>query len=320
MAHIRFSDAVEQALLECAQANPRTLFLFAGGAAESDPLYSVLKREAGATRSRVIGGGGATALGVALGAAAGGVRTVLSIDEASVLADGLGILSQQGTAGHFLSQGKQTLPLLLRFSAGARSGLVPLEGWLAHDPGLFVAVPSTPYDAKGILRSALREESSPVLFVQTPDLATVEGEVPDADYTLPFGSASVRRRGRDVTVVAYGALANVALTACDRAATEEGIDAELVDLRSLRPLDVRGVLESLSRTGRLLLCSESPRTGNFLNELAQQAHEHAFDDLDAPVRRVCGADAPFPASAALAAESTPGVERILQSIRDLARE
>jgi pyruvate/2-oxoglutarate/acetoin dehydrogenase E1 component len=320
MPHIRFSDAVEQALLECAQANSRTLFLFAGVAAESDALYSVLKREAGASRVRVVNGGGATALGVALGAAAGGTRTILNLDDASILADGLGILSQQGGAGHFLSQGQQTLPLLLRFSAGARSGLVPLEGWLAHDPGLYVAVPSTPYDAKGILRSALREESAPVLFAQTPDLAGVEGEVPDADYTLPFGSASVRRRGRDLTVVAYGALANTALTACERAATEEGIDVELIDLRSLRPLDVRSVLESLSRTGRLLLCSEGPRTGNFLNELAQQANEHAFDDLDAPVRRICGADAPIPASAALAAEAAPGVERILQAIRDLARE
>lgn len=263
--------------------------------------------------------------GAAVGAAMCGYRPVVEIQYMDFLTLAMDQLVNQAAKNRYMFGGKTTVPMVLRTQGGAGRSIAAqhsqsLEAWFAHVPGLLIATPATPADAKGLLRSALRTEENPVLFIEHKLLYGTKGEVPDTDYSVPFGRAAFRRQGAGLTVVSYGRMAQVALAACEQAAGEFNLDPEFIDLRTLKPFDLPAILESVKKTGRVLLCSEAVKTGNFVCELAMRINEHAFDDLDAPIRRVCALDVPVPMSPVLEAEAIPSQARILQAIRDLAAE
>jgi pyruvate dehydrogenase E1 component beta subunit len=219
----------------------------------------------------------------------------------------------------YMSGGQYTSPLIVRTVTGGGAQLAAthsqnLEGWFASVPGLKVVVPSTPYDVLGLFR-AVREQDDPVIFVEHILLYSSRGDVPEERYTIPLGSADIKRAGSDYTVIAYSRMVPVALAAAQRLA-EDGIDVEVIDLRCLRPWNAETVLESVRRTGRAVVVEEAWRTGGFGAEVASTIQERAFDYLDAPVARVGGADVPMPYARGLEQAAIPTEESVVKAVRD----
>ncbi len=257
--------------------------------------------------------------GAATGAAMAGYRPVAEIMYMDFMTLAMDQFVNQAAKNRYMFGGKTTVPMVLRTEGGAGRGIAAqhsqsLEAWFLHAPGVLVAMPATPYDAKGMLKTAIRS-NDPVLFAEHKMLYKTKGEVPDGDYTVPFGRAAVRREGSDVTIVSYSRMALVAMEAAETLAGE-GIDAEVIDLRTIKPLDMATVLESVRKTGRVVLASEGCRTGNAVCEIAMRINEHAFDFLDAPMKRVCSSDTPVPMSPALEAEMVPTPEKIAAAVRE----
>ena len=215
------------------------------------------------------------------------------------------------------------VPLVLRGPSGGGVHGGPFhsanpEMYFVHTPGLKVVYPSTAYDAKGLLKSAIRD-NNPVLFFEHKFLyRRIKEDLPDNDYTVPIGKAVVRREGRDLTIVSYAAAAHTVLEAAD-ALTKEGIEAEVIDLRTLLPLDRETILSSLKKTSKLLVVHEDTRTGGLAGEIAAIVCEGGFDDLDGPIARVTGLDTPVPYSPPLEAEFLPSVEKVAAAARELAK-
>lgn len=258
--------------------------------------------------------------GAATGAAMAGYRPVAEIMYIDFMTLAMDQFVNQAAKNRYMFGGKTTVPMVLRTEGGAGRGIAAqhsqsLEAWFVHVPGVLIAMPATPYDAKGLLKTAIRSDDV-ILFIEHKMLYKTKGEVPDGDYTVPFGRAAVTRPGGDVTVVSYSRMANTALEACEAVAAE-GIDAEMIDLRTLKPLDMATVLDSVRKTGRVVLVSEGCRTGNAVCEIAMRISEHAFDFLDAPPVRVCSADTPVPMSPTLEAAMVPDAPRIAEAIREV---
>jgi pyruvate dehydrogenase E1 component beta subunit len=219
-----------------------------------------------------------------------------------------------------MSGGQARVPLVLRSNIGASGGKAAqhsqsFETWIMHVPGLKVVVPSTPADAKGLLKTAIRDEN-PVVFLEHKLLYFVKGFVPADEYTIPFGQAVIRRRGHHVTVVATQMMLTHALaTAAELAA--DGIEVEVVDPRTLAPLDMATIVQSVRRTGRLVVCHEAVECCGWGAEVATQVVEQAFDFLDAPVARVCGANVPVPYSEPLERAVIPGPLEIAAAVRSV---
>jgi pyruvate/2-oxoglutarate/acetoin dehydrogenase E1 component len=192
-----------------------------------------------------------------------------------------------------------------------------LEALWVHFPGIYVVMPSTPFDAKGLLKAAIRDDN-PVMFIEHKMLYGVEGHVPDEDYVIPFGVADVKREGANVTVITYSRMVHRALEAAERLA-EEGIEVEVIDLRTLKPLDMETVGESVRKTGRVVGVTEGYRTGSFISELVTRIQEGLFDWLDAPIVRVTAADVPVPMSEPLEDAAIPNVDAIVAGIREALR-
>jgi pyruvate/2-oxoglutarate/acetoin dehydrogenase E1 component len=178
-------------------------------------------------------------------------------------------------------------------------------------------MPSTPYDAKGLLKAAIRDDN-PVMFIEHKMLYGVEGYVPEEDYVIPFGVADVKREGADVTVITYSRMVHRALEAAEKLAAED-MSVEVIDLRSLKPLDMDTIAASVKKTGRVVGVTEGYKTGSFISELAMVIQEQVFDWLDAPIVRVCAADVPVPMSEPLEDAAIPSVERIVAGIREALR-
>ncbi|MHC4201753.1 MAG: alpha-ketoacid dehydrogenase subunit beta [Planctomycetota bacterium] len=256
--------------------------------------------------------------GAATGAAMAGYRPVAEIMYMDFMTLAMDQFVNQGAKNRYMFGGKTTVPMVLRTEGGAGRGIAAqhsqsLEAWFVHVPGVLIATPATPYDAKGLLKTAIRSDDV-VLFAEHKMLYKTKGEVPDEDYTVPFGRAAVTRAGADVTVISYSRMANTALEACEAVAAE-GIDAEMIDLRTLKPLDMATVLGSVRKTGRVVLVSEGWRNGTAVGEIAMRINEHAFDFLDAPPVRVCASDTPVPMSPTLEAAMVPDAPRIAEAIR-----
>jgi len=215
------------------------------------------------------------------------------------------------------------VPLVLRGPSGGGVHGGPFhsanpEMYFVHTPGLKVVYPSTAYDAKGLLKSAIRD-NNPVLFFEHKFLyRRIKEEIPRDDYTVPIGQAVVRREGRDLTIVSYAAAAHTVLEAAD-ALTKEGIEAEVIDLRTLLPLDRETILSSLKKTSKLLVVHEDTRTGGLAGEIAAIVCEGGFENLDGPIARVTGLDTPVPYSPPLEAEFLPSVEKVAAAARELAK-
>lgn len=259
--------------------------------------------------------------GAAVGAAMVGMRPVAEIMYMDFMTLAMDQFVNQGAKNRYMFGGKTTVPMVLRTQGGAGRGIAAqhsqsLEAWFVHAPGVLIATPAYPADTKGLLKESIRSDDV-VLFVEHKMLYGTKGEVPDGDYTVPLGKANVLKEGKDVTVISYSYMVLRAFEACNKAAGE-GIEAEMIDLRCLKPLDMECIIGSAKKTGRVLLVSEGCKTGNALNEVGMLINEFAFDYLDAPMARVCSRDVPIPMSPVLEDATIPSVERILDGIRKLA--
>ena len=262
--------------------------------------------------------------GAATGAALMGMRPVMEIMFMDFLTLSMNQLVNQAAKIRFMFGGKASIPMVVRAPAGSGTGAAAqhsqsLEAWFIHTPGLKVVAPATAADAKGLLISAIRD-NNPVIFMEHKLLYRTKGDVPKALYATPLGKAEVKRPGSDVTVLAYSIMVPRALEAAECLA-QEGPSLEVVDLRTLKPLDKETVINSVSKTGRVLIVHEAPVTGGFGGELAAViAGSPAFDYLDAPIRRLAGRDIPIPYNRTLERAAVPQVEDIVAAARTLALE
>ena len=259
-------------------------------------------------------------VGLCAGAAMTGSRPVVDFLFVDFLLDAFGELINQVAKMQYMSSGRLKMPLVLRGCIGLGNSKATHHSGsyyplFVHLPGFRVVLPTTPYDAKGLLKTSLRSDD-PVLFLEHQSLLNVKGPVPEEEYTIPFGQAITRRPGSDVTVVALTTMVPKTLQVCEEMA-KEGISVEVIDPRTVAPLDIDAVLESVHKTGRLLIVDETFAPCGIGAEIAAQVVDQAFNDLDAPVRRLNGAHVPTPYSPPLEASVMPQPEAIAQAIRDL---
>jgi 2-oxoisovalerate dehydrogenase E1 component beta subunit len=262
-------------------------------------------------------------VGTSIGAAVNGLRPIAEIQFADFIFPAFNQILSEAARMRYRSNNGQGVPMTIRapYGGGVHGALYhsqSVEAFFTHIPGLKVVIPSTPYDAKGLLRSSIRNDD-PVLFFEHKKMyRSVRGEVPDGEYTVPLGRAQITRTGSRVTVVAYGLMAHYALEAADRAA-EEDISVEVVDLRTLRPLDRDTLLSSVKKTGKCLVVYEDNKFGGYGAEIAAIVAEEAFDYLDGPVTRVAGPDVPgVPYNHVLEDWFMVNPDKILEGIKKLA--
>jgi acetoin:2,6-dichlorophenolindophenol oxidoreductase subunit beta len=258
--------------------------------------------------------------GIGLGAAMTGMRPVVDIMFGDFLTLVMDQVANQAAKIHYMSGGRLKAPLTIRTTLGAtrRSAAQhsqSLHAWVAHVPGLKVAVPSTPYDAKGLLKSAIRDDN-PVVFFEDKMMFATKGPVPEEEYTVPLGVADVKREGEDLTIVATSSMVYVALEAADLL-EQEGVSAEVVDPRTLMPLDRETLVASVVKTGRALVVDEGHTSYGVSAELAAVLADEAFWHLDAPVKRLAAMDVPIPFSPVLEDETVPTPERVLEVAKAL---
>ncbi len=261
--------------------------------------------------------------GICIGAAASGARPVVDFMFIDFLTDAFGDMFNQMSKLQWMSGGRLKMPIVVRGCVGlAPSNAAHHSGnyypFFMHIPGFRVVMPSSPADAKGLLKTAIRSDD-PVLFLEHKNLLPLKGPVPDGEHVVPFGKASVVREGKDITVVGIAFMVRKALEAAEQLAGE-GVSVEVIDPRTLAPLDIDTILESVGKTGRLLVIDEDFAPCGVASEIAMQVMEHGFDDLDAPVRRLNGLFCPAPYSPALMENLLPTTAAIAQAVRGLRAE
>jgi len=259
-------------------------------------------------------------VGTGVGAAITGMRPVAEIMFGDLSALAMDQIANQAAKIRYMFGGQASCPLVIRTPFGAGVNIAShhsqsLEAWFMHVPGLQVAVPSTPYDAKGLLKTAIRG-SSPVFFCEHKLLYPVEGDVPEEEYTIPFGVAEVKRKGSDITVVATMYMVHKARNAASEL-EKEGLSVEVVDPRTLTPLDKKAIVDSVKKTGRLVIVSEDCKTGGVSAEISSVVAEEAIDYLDSPIKRVTGADTPIPFSPPLEQYVIPDEKAIIKAIKEV---
>jgi pyruvate dehydrogenase E1 component beta subunit len=259
-------------------------------------------------------------IGSSIGLAVNGFRPIAEIQFAGFLYPAFDQLASQAARFRSRSVGRYTVPLVVRvpFSGGIRTPELhsdSFEALFAHTPGLKVTIPSNPYEAKGLLRSAI-EDPDPVLFMEPMRLYRTKGEVPDEPYSIPLGEAKVAREGEDVTVVAWGPTVPLALKAAEAMEERRGTSVEVVDLRTVSPFDKETVANSVKKTGRAIVVHEAPKTSGFGAEVATGIMEEAFLRLEAPVGRVCGYDTAYPGAFQAENEWLPDLKRLTAAIEE----
>jgi len=260
--------------------------------------------------------------GLAIGAAMAGLHPIVELMTFNFGILALDQIVNNAAKIRYMSGGQVAVPIVIRGPGSAAHQLgaqhsQSLEAWFCHVPGLKVIAPATPHDAKGLLKNALRDPN-PIIFIEAQLLYSTKGEVGEGEYTIPIGQAEVKRRGDDVTIVAYSKMVLLALEAADQLA-REGIQAEVVDPRTLKPLDVQAIVSSVQKTGRLVIVEEGWRFAGLGAQIAELVHAKAFDYLDAPIVRVTGADVPMPYARPLEDAAIPDRERVLAAVRQLVK-
>jgi pyruvate/2-oxoglutarate/acetoin dehydrogenase E1 component len=258
-------------------------------------------------------------MGAAVGAAFAGMRPIVEMQYLEFLPY-IDPLVNLAAKVHFMSGGQVRIPLVLRGPQGAKGGngaqhTQNLEAWFGNTPGLRVVMPSSPYDAKGLLKSAIRDDN-PVVFIEDKAIYFTQGEVPEDEYTLPLGVAEVKREGTDITIVATGITVLRAMKAA-RLLASDGIQAEVIDPRTLAPLDIDAIIRSVRKTHRVIVAHQAPRTCGFGAEIVAQIQELAFDSLDSPIARVAGLDTPAPYNVQLERKAMVWEEHIVAAVQDV---
>ncbi|MHB8513964.1 MAG: alpha-ketoacid dehydrogenase subunit beta [Dehalococcoidia bacterium] len=310
MPEITYREALRQAMRYQLRSDER-VFLMGEDIGAYGGSYAVTKGfldEFGERRVRDTPIAESVVVGAGIGAAMAGLRPMVELMTINFSLLAIDQIVNNASKLHYMSNGQIRVPLVIRMAGGAGSQLGAqhshsLEGWYAHVPGLKVVVPATPYDAKGLLTSAFEDEN-PVIFIEHTALYATKGEVPEEIYRLPFGKAEVFREGKDITLIGYSGSVHQASRAAQQLATE-GIEAEVLNLRTLRPLDVDGIIASVRKTSRAIVIEDDWKFGGFGGEIVALIQELAFDDLDAPVLRCSGADVPMPYAGALEQAALP---------------
>nr|BBH95137.1 pyruvate dehydrogenase subunit beta [Thermogemmatispora argillosa] len=261
-------------------------------------------------------------VGLAIGAAMLGLRPIVEIMTINFIALAMDEIVNHAAKIYYMFGGQCPVPLVIRTPGGGGQQLSAthsqnLEVWFAHVPGLKVVAPSTPADARGLLRTAVRDDN-PVLFLENLALYNTRGEVPEGDYTIPFGKAQVMKEGHDLTIISYSRMAVVALDVARRLEQERQLSIEVVDVRSLRPLDHQTIVNSVKKTNRAIIFEEDWRSYGVGAELAATIQEEAFDYLDAPIQRVAGAEVPLPYSKPLEQAALPSARQLVEAVDRLA--
>jgi len=321
MAVTTYKDAIRQGLLDEMQSDP-AVFLMGEDIGKYQGTFKITEGfldRFGDKRIIDTPISEAGFAGIAMGAALCGLRPVVEMMTINFAMVAMDQIVNHIAKWRYMSGGQFTVPLVIRGPGGPGGQLAAqhsqsLEAWFAHAPGLKVVMPSTPADAKGLLRSAIRDDN-PVIFIEHAGLYNTRGEVPEGDYFTPIGKAEVVRQGRDLTIVAYSRMVSLALKAAE-ILSGEGVEVEVVDLRSIVPLDMETVIRSVKRTSRAVVCQEEWKFIGVASEIASQIYEKAFDYLDAPVERVGGADVPMPYARNLELLCIPNHETVLQAARN----
>ncbi len=322
MPQLIIREAIRKGLQEALETDDR-VFLMGEDIGAYQGSYAVTRgffEEFGPERIRDCPIAESVIIGSATGAAMAGMRPIVEMMTINFMLLAIDQVVNHAAKMSYMSNGQIKVPLVIRAvtGGGGRLGATHsqnFEGWYASVPGLKVCVPSDPYDALGLLRTAIADPN-PVIFAEHSLLYGKRGEVPDEHYTVPMGQAAVRREGTDITLAAYGRMVYTSLEAAERLA-ERGVEAEVIDLRTLQPLDTDTIVQSVEKTNRVVIVEENWRTGGFSAEIASTVQEAAFDYLDGPVGRVNGHDVPAPYNATLEDLQIPDADRIIAEIEKL---
>lgn len=324
MKEITYRDALREALVEEMQRDETVFILgedvgrYWGGAFK---VTKGLAEEFGDERVRDTPISESAIVGAAVGAAITGMRPIAEIMFGDLTTLAMDQIVNQAAKIHYMFGGQASVPLVIRTPFGGGVNIAAhhsqsLEAWFMHVPGLLVAAPSTPYDAKGLLKTAIRN-NNPVFFCEHKLLYPFKGSIPEEDYTIPFGSARVVREGEDITIVATMFMVHEALSAADTL-KKEGLSAEVLDPRTLVPLDKEALVASVKKTGRAVIVSEGCKTAGVTAEIAAVIAEEAIDYLDAPLVRVAEPDTPIPFSPPLEKAVIPNKDTIIKAVRNIA--
>jgi pyruvate dehydrogenase E1 component beta subunit len=322
MRTITYREAIREAIREEMQRDER-VFILGEDIAGYGGTYAVTKglfEEFGEKRVRDTPLAEEVITGAAIGAALGGLRPILELMTINFSLLATDMLVNNAAKFRYMFGGQPEMPFVVRMPSGggaqrAAQHSQMFESWYAHIPGLKVVMPATPYDAKGMLKSAVRDPN-PVLFIEHELLYNVKGEVPDegVEYTVPLQYGEVKRLGEHVTIVTFSRMVHVSLAAAEDLA-KEGIEAEVLDLRSIRPIDIDLILDSVKKTNRVVIAEEGWKYYGTGQGLAALIYEHAFDYMDAPIQHVTGADVPMPYSKVLERAAIPNKNAIVNAVK-----
>ena len=322
MARITMREAISQALWEEMERDPN-VFIMGEEVGLWGGTYAVTKGfydHFGTKRVRDTPISEAAIIGSAIGAALTGLRPIAELMTINFAFSAMDHIVNEAAKFRYMFGGQFTIPMVIRTVSGggrqlgATHSQTP-DAVFAHFPGLIVVSPGTPEDAKGMLKSAIRSDD-PVLFIENATLYQVRGEVPDGEYTIPLGKSIIQRPGKDVTIVTYSKMLEISYKAADQLA-KSGIEAEIVDLRSLRPLDMQPVIESFKKTNRAVIVEEGWKSYGVGSEVATRIYENALDYVDAPVKRVAQKEVPLPYNQQLEQLALPQVDDVIQAVKEV---
>jgi len=320
---ITYLEAIREAMQQMMRGD-ENIFLIGEDIAEYGGAFGVtvgMTEEFGKERIRNTPISEAAIIGVATGSAMTGMRPIAEIMFSDFITIAMDQIANQAAKARYMFGGKAIIPMVIRTAGGGGTGAAgqhsqSLEALVAHIPGLKVVMPSCPYDAKGLLISAINDDN-PVIFIEHKLLYKSNKYiqyVPEELYEIALGKGDIKRKGADLTIVATSFMVQKSLIAAEEIKSEKGIDCEVVDLRTLRPLDMDIILRSLEKTGRLVCVEEAPLFGGFMGEVAARTAQDGFDLLDGPIMRIAGRNCPVPYSPVLENEMIPGIERIKAGI------
>ena len=320
MRVIQFREALREALNEEMRAD-KSVFLMGEEVAEYNGAYKVsqgMLDEFGPERVIDTPIAELGFAGIGVGAAMNGLRPVIEFMTFNFSLVAIDQVINSAAKLYSMSGGQYNCPIVFRGPTASAGQLgaqhsQAFENWYANTPGLKVVVPSTPYDAKGLLKSAIRD-NDPVIFMESEQMYGDKGEVPEGEYIIPIGVADIKRKGKDVTIVTFGKIVHVVLAACAEL-EKENISVEVIDLRTVRPIDYDAIFESVKKTNRLVVVEEAWPLASISGEITYKVQKEAFDYLDAPVARVTSRDVPLPYAMNLINEALPNVERIVKAVK-----
>ena len=324
MREITYREALRQAIRE-EMKRDKTVFLMGEDVGVLGGVYGISKgllEEFGPERIRDAPISEAAIVGAGLGAALVGMRPISEIMTINFATLAMDQIVNQCAKLRYVFGGKAKVPLVIRTQGGggrnaAAQHSQSLEAWFVHVPGLKVVMPSTPYDAKGLLKTSIRDDN-PIIFIEHILLYNTKGPVPDEEYTIALGEAEVKREGKDITVVATSLMVHKALKAAEEL-EKEGISLEIIDPRCLVPFDIETIIKSVKKTGKMLVVHEACERGGIAGEIIAMVVERAFDHLDAPIKRVAGLNVPIPYSTVLERMAIPDEQDIVKAVKDLVK-